>query len=157
MKIYVASSWRNRYQPSVIENLRHLGHEVYDFRNPGPGKRGFQWSEIDPEWQTWTPEEYKVALCHPIAQAGFELDADAMRRADVCVLVLPCGRSAHAEFGWMVGAGKGAVIYIPEPCEPELMYLIAGQAPRFTIATALADVETCVLEAYIERAAGGKK
>jgi len=34
MKFYVASNWRNQYQPRVVELLRLMGHEVYDFRNP---------------------------------------------------------------------------------------------------------------------------
>ena len=67
MKIYVASSWRNEFQPGVVEELRKLGHEVYDFRNPKKGNNGFQWSQIDENWQNWTPEEYTKALNHPIA------------------------------------------------------------------------------------------
>ncbi len=39
-----------------------------------------------------------------------------------CVLVLPCGRSAHTEAGWMCGAGRRVIAYIPEMGEPELMY-----------------------------------
>lgn len=39
--IYVASSWRNDYQSSVVEMLRALGHSVYDFKThlvrPGLG------------------------------------------------------------------------------------------------------------------------
>ncbi len=42
--------------------------------------------------------------------------------ADTCVLVLPCGRSAHTEAGWMKGAGKRTIVYIPKMEEPELMY-----------------------------------
>ena len=42
--------------------------------------------------------------------------------ADACVLVLPCGRSAHTEAGWMAGHGKKVVVYIPKMEEPELMY-----------------------------------
>ena len=38
------------------------------------------------------------------------------------MLVLPCGRSAHTEAGWMAGAGKRVIAYIPEMVEPELMY-----------------------------------
>ena len=38
------------------------------------------------------------------------------------MLVLPCGRSAHTEAGWMAGAGKHVIAYIPEMVEPELMY-----------------------------------
>ena len=49
-KIYVASSWRNEYQPEVVAALR-------------------------------------------------KADLDAMLWAETCVLVLPCGRSAHTEAG----------------------------------------------------------
>ncbi len=46
-KIYVASSWRNKYYPEVVEALRAAGHEVYDFRNPPHGGAGFHWTDID--------------------------------------------------------------------------------------------------------------
>ena len=46
----------------------------------------------------------------------------ALQQADTCVLILPCGRSAHTEAGWMAGAGKRVIAYIPEMIEPELMY-----------------------------------
>lgn len=122
MKIYVASSWRNDIQPEVVETLRKAGHEVYDFKNPRPGDHGFHWSDIDPDWQNWTPEQFIAGLHHPIAQRGFASDMDALRDCDTCVLVLPCGRSAHIEAGWAAGAGKRVIVYIPEQCEPELMY-----------------------------------
>jgi hypothetical protein len=35
MKIYAASSWRNELQPSIVVDLRELGHEVYDDRAIG--------------------------------------------------------------------------------------------------------------------------
>lgn len=38
MKIYVASSWRNTFQQSVVSELRLMGNEVYDFMNP-PGEQ----------------------------------------------------------------------------------------------------------------------
>ena len=47
---------------------------------------------------------------------------DALEWADACVLVLPCGRRAHTEAGWMAGRGKKVVVYIPKMEEPELMY-----------------------------------
>ena len=47
---------------------------------------------------------------------------EALEWADTCVLVLPCGRSAHTEAGWMAGAGRRVLVYIPEMMEPELMY-----------------------------------
>lgn len=124
MKIYVASSWRNEFQPAVVEVLRSMGHEVYDFRNPEKGNHGFSWSQIDPNWENWTSEEYVKALEHPIAVEGFDFDFDAMKWADCCVMVLPCGRSANTEAGWMKGVGKSVYVFQPIEQEPELMYKI---------------------------------
>lgn len=45
-KIYVASSWRNDFQPTVVKYLREAGYDVYDFKNP-PNRSGFAWSSID--------------------------------------------------------------------------------------------------------------
>lgn len=122
MKVYVASSWRNNRQPAVVELLRQLGHDVYDFKNPRKGEHGFSWSEIDPQWQNWTPDEHREALKHPIAVHGYTRDMDALNDCDACVLVLPCGRSAHLELGWAVGAKRETYVLEIEPIEPDLMY-----------------------------------
>lgn len=121
-KIYVASSWRNTFQPEVVQALRSAGHEVYDFRNPPHGRGGFHWSDIDEEWLEWSTADYMEGLKHPVAESGFKSDFDAMKWADACVLVLPCGRSAHTEAGWFSGSGRKTVVYMPEKQEPELMY-----------------------------------
>ena len=121
-RIYVASSWRNAYFPEVVRRLREAGHEVYDFRNPPQGGHGFRWTDIDPDCAEWTFAQYAEGLTHPAAERQFANDIDALEWADTCVLVLPCGRSAHTEAGWMAGAGKKVVVYIPERVEPELMY-----------------------------------
>lgn len=122
MKIYVASSWRNDFQPEVVFLLRKLGHEVYDFRNPPNGSGGFAWSEIDENWENWNTHQYRNALNTPIADKGFNSDFDGMKWADCCLMVLPCGRSANTEAGWMKGAGKTVYVYSPIKQEPELMY-----------------------------------
>lgn len=124
MKIYVASSWRNEHQPRVVAALRIDGHEVYDFRNPPNGLGGFAWSDIDKDWEDWTTEQYIKALTDPIAEDGFNSDFEGMKWADCCVMVLPCGRSANTEAGWMKGAGKKVFVYSPVKQEPELMYKI---------------------------------
>ena len=121
-RIYVASSWRNPYFPEVVNRLREAGHEVYDFRNPPHGGAGFHWTDIDPNAPAWTYAQYAEGLHHPLAERQFQADIDALTWADTCVLVLPCGRSAHTEAGWMAGAGKRVIAYIPEMVEPELMY-----------------------------------
>ena len=121
-KIYVASSWRNQYYPKVVTKLREEGHEVYDFRNPPHGHGGFKWQNLDPNFDKWGVEEYKQGLMHPSSERQFQADLDALNWADTCLLVLPCGRSAHTEAGWMKGSGKRTIVYIPEMQEPELMY-----------------------------------
>ena len=123
-KIYVASSWRNQYFPDVVKRLREYGHEVYDFRNPPHNHGAFMWKNIDPDFENWTVEDYKKGLEHPSSERQFQADLDALNWADTCILVLPCGRSAHTEAGWMKGAGKKviALIYPGERIEPELMY-----------------------------------
>lgn len=35
-KIYVASSWRNKHQQALVNELRQMGHDVYDLKNPRP-------------------------------------------------------------------------------------------------------------------------
>jgi nucleoside 2-deoxyribosyltransferase len=122
LKIYVASSWRNTIQPMVVQDLRAAGHEVYDFRHPAPGNDGFQWSEIDPHWQGWKAEEFIQLLEHPVAERGFGFDIRALDNADVTVLVLPSGRSAHLEAGFTAGQGKPVIVLLTGPLEPELMY-----------------------------------
>lgn len=129
MRIYVASSWRNEYQPSVVSALEAAGNEVYDFRNPsmGPGLRGrgFAWEDVAPNWEEWTTSEFRAALRHPAARDGFLSDLEAMRWANALVLVSPCGRSAHLEAGWAIGAQKPTAILLADGERPELMYSLA--------------------------------
>lgn len=122
-KVYVASSWRNEYQQMIVNALRAAGFEVYDFKTPN-GEEGFLWSNISENWQGWTMEQYREALKNDYAQFGFNRDFEAMQIADICILCLPCGRSAHLEAGWMKGEGKKVIAFIPpsEKIEPELMY-----------------------------------
>lgn len=125
-KIYLASSWRNNYQPECLAALRDSGHEVYDFRNPKPGDQGFHWSEIDEDWQSWDLRSYRKNLTHPIANGGFASDWNAMEWADTGVLLLPCGRSAHLEAGYFTGRNKQLFVLLHrDKFEPELMYKMA--------------------------------
>lgn len=129
MYIYVASSWRNpKYEEVLAKVQAQFGFDsVYDFKNPVPGDDGFHWSEIDKTYKETWPNDfaaYRKALAHPVAEHGFGLDMAALRRADVCLLVLPCGKSAHLELGYARGAGKFTVVLLEHETkfEPELMY-----------------------------------
>lgn len=140
MKLYIASSWRNEYYPEVVSKLREAGFDVYDFRNPPSGEGGFKWSYIDENYMDWTPEQYREQLnSNPLALRQLLNDMQALKECDACVLVLPCGRSAHTEAGWFCGAGKNVVVYIPCKQEPELMYgLFDG------VATTMDEVLECL-------------
>lgn len=125
-RIYLAASWRNPYHEDVLNALRAVGHKVYDFKNP-PYSTGFKWSDIGLELPC-AAADYRDALYrHPRASQGFNADFSAMRWADTCVMLLPSGRSAHLELGWMAGAGKHTIILTRDGEEPELMALLADR------------------------------
>ena len=114
--IYVASSWRNRIHPKVVRSLRARGHAVYDYRQGAVTRR-----DGDPLMADAT--DYAAALEQPAAVRAFHYDYAAMLAADTFVLVLPCGRSAHLELGWAVGARKRTAILLDDdPSTPELAY-----------------------------------
>lgn len=121
--VYVASSWRNTIYPAVIEVIKAAGIDHYDFRNPPEGA-GFGWEQIGatPFSRSESKQSYLEMIEHPRAIEGFAADFNAMQKADTFVLVLPCGKSAHLELGWAVGAGKRTAILLEDPVEPELMY-----------------------------------
>ena len=52
----------------------------------------------------------------------------ALDDCNACVLVMPCGRSAHLELGYMTGQGKPCIVHVPIGVrfEPELMYKLPG-------------------------------
>lgn len=129
-KIYLASSWRNQQQPKILVMLREMGHEVYDFRNPAPDNDGFSWKQCTMPWGE-TIDMYDMSLyvrhitTNPVAQKGFGLDRNALHWCDTCVLLLPCGRSAHLEAGYAMGQGKETFVLLnKDGFEPELMYLL---------------------------------
>lgn len=125
--IYVASSWRNDLHPLVVDRLRRAGATVYDFRHPEPGNDGFSWKQVhDADPKDWSVEQFIEALNHPIAQAGFDLDASALKHAKATVLVAPCGFSAALELGFGCGAKQKTYVLLERPLrEPELMVKLA--------------------------------
>lgn len=119
--LYIASSWRNSYQPFAVAACMVAGIKCYDFKDSD----GFHWKEVGLVHESHTFEQYQEALEQPRAQQGFSRDFEALQKADACLLILPSNRSAHLEAGWAIGQGKPTCIWIPEYDEPELMYLMA--------------------------------
>lgn len=123
MKLYVASSWRNERYDEVCARLREAGHELLDWRETSTA---FGWSQVDPHYKAWDGPGFIRGLEHPMARAGFEKDRSLMEEADACILLLPCGKSAHLEAGWFAGQGKPLFILLDEASTAELMYGFAS-------------------------------
>lgn len=120
-RIYVASSWRNKKLDIIVGSLRAAGFSAYDFREYDERGAAFNWTDIDPNWQTWDAGTFRERLNHPRALAGFDRDMGELRNAAALLLVLPCNRSAHLELGYAIGSGKPTAVLL-ENGEPELMY-----------------------------------
>lgn len=99
-----------RHLPSGYAGCSALGS---NFAAP---KKGSDWESAD---------EYLRMIEHPRSIEGFDADFAAMEKADTFILLLPCGKSAHLELGWAIGAGKRTAILLEDPVEPELMYRMA--------------------------------
>lgn len=112
-----ALAWEPDYDPNDDPTVwRHKagGYSVCgSLKTHAAPKKGSDYEPVD---------EYLRMIEHPRALEGFEADFNAMQKANTFVLVLPCGKSAHLELGWAVGAGKRTAILLEDPMEPELMY-----------------------------------
>lgn len=105
-RIYLAGSLRNPTIPAIGKQLRAAGHEVFD----GWYLDGVGANEL--------PET--------IASAHFRRDFNHMQWANTGVLVLPSGKSAHLELGYMLGLGKAGYVLFDQPPERwDLMYRLA--------------------------------
>ena len=113
MKVYVASSWNNEVYPEVVKALRRAGHDVYDFRHQGIS---------DPNPAEMNSEKLLNYLDEPKIRTIFKNDMDALMASDAVVCVLPCGRSAHLELGYGIGAGKRTVLLWHDGDAPDIMH-----------------------------------
>ena len=122
MNVYLIGALKNRGIIELANEIRALGFEVFDdWISPG--------EEADEKWQEYEAirgRSYKEALFGTHADTVFNYDLEHLRAADIVVLVLPCGKSAHLELGWAIGKGKiGYVLFDEEPTRYDIMYRFA--------------------------------
>jgi hypothetical protein len=127
MKIYLASSWKNHQIVRNLANLIRKGLpddvECDDFTDPSQGRFVFSWTEI-------TEDELKLNAKNFLederTQKVFKEDVSRIDWADVLIMILPCGKSAHMELGYAAGKGdKEIIVFAPggfESGEWEVMY-----------------------------------
>src|SRR5258705_9932067 len=121
--IYLIGSLRNPEVPKIAQQirLRLLDLEVFDdWYAAGP--------TADDSWRDYEKargRSYIESLgCYP-ARHVFEFDEAHLHRAVAAVLVLPAGKSAHLELGWLLGRGKPGYILLDNPERWDVMYQFA--------------------------------
>lgn len=113
MNIYISSSWKNRDRVrKLAQDLRALGHTVYDFTDPAsrgepelpPERFPVQFDPATHDYAAYlaSSPEYERAVAGNLNWI--------LERCDLCVLLLPCGADSHADWGAAVGAGKRSVV-----------------------------------------------
>lgn len=131
MKIYLGGSLQNETIKAIANDLRSslgYGSVVFD-----------DWMaahpEADDKWRQYSIQRgmnYEDAIRSNAGQNVFTMDMLHLIGSDVFVLVLPAGKSAHLEAGFMAGlrtAGFGKRMYI----------LLDGDTPRYDVMYAFAD------------------
>lgn len=122
--IYLIASLRNKRVPLIGNDLRKLGLDVFDdWWGVGP--------EADDFWQAYEKtrgRSYKDAIAGRANINTFNFDHSNMDRTDMGVLIMPAGKSAHLELGYMIGQGKkGFVLFEEEPERWDAMYRFATE------------------------------
>lgn len=124
MKLYLIGSLKNRSIIPLANDIRELGYDVFDdWISPG--------EEADEKWQAYEAmrgRSYHEAIEGHHANTVFNYDFQHLQEAEIVVMVLPCGKSGHLEFGWCIGQGKtGLILFEDEPERYDLMYKFADE------------------------------
>lgn len=135
MNIYLIGSLRNPKVPHTAERLRSEGFEVYDDWFSDGYEADVKWNE----YEHIRGRSFQEALEGWHATHVFENDMEHLEKADAGLLMLPAGRSAHLELGWIIGTGKPGYI------------LLEGEPERFDIMYRFASVVTSDLDQLISK------
>jgi nucleoside 2-deoxyribosyltransferase len=121
VKVYLIGSLRNPAIPALGNELRSAGFRVFDdWHAAGP--------RADDEWQRYEQERertYLEALKGESSRQVFEFDKRHLDSADAAVMVMPAGKSAHLELGYMARVKPTFVLFDKEPERWDVMYRFA--------------------------------
>jgi hypothetical protein len=117
--VYLMGSLANPNIPFVGNKIRELGFEaIDDWWSPGPLADSYlkHYAKI-------RKLNYKQTLETHAAKHIFNFDKGLIDRADIGVLVMNAGKSAHIELGYLIGTGKpGYILFDKEPAKIDIMY-----------------------------------
>ncbi len=103
MKIYIASSWKNENVCiEAAKRLRNNGHEVDCFCDTSTGRFVFSFAQLP---DISIHDGISIMDTEEVKKAFLE-DKKWIDWADVLIVILPCGKSAHLEAGYAKGTGK---------------------------------------------------
>ncbi len=122
MKIYLIGSLRNKYIPTIANEIEEkTGHEVFDdWFAPGP-RADDHWKE----YETARGRSYAEALKGYAATHIYAFDKHHLDNADIGVLILPSGKSCHLELGYLIGQGTRTYVLMDNPDRWDVMYQFA--------------------------------
>ncbi len=111
MKIYISASWKNRIAVrNLAETLRKYGHDVFDFTDPRYRKTSESPPEMFPEQFDPSRHIYSKYLDRKEWRDVVNENREEIRKADLIILLLPCGIDATADWALGVGMGKKSII-----------------------------------------------
>ncbi len=123
-KIYILGALKNNEITNIAEELRKINnknieYDVFDqWITPGPDADQYLF-----EYSKKRGWNYKEALTCDAARNNFDFDKRHIDTADIVVMVMPAGKSAHLELGYSIGKGKEAhILFDKEPERFDLMY-----------------------------------
>jgi hypothetical protein len=142
MKIYIATSWKNKkVARTVTEAFRMDGHEVDCFCDRTSGRYVFHWSEFVKNEGELKNYDAISFLLDPRTQKAFNEDKKWLDWAEAIVMIQPCGKSAHLEAGYAKGCGKKLYLWGEFPKgEVDVMYGFADKLFRTEDFSSLRDI-----------------
>lgn len=123
LNIYIATSWKNQVEAVTLANiLREEGFAVDCFCDPSTGRFVFSYADLPVEARLYDHIDIFTSAI-PGSVKAFNEDRKWLEWCDVCIMLLPCGKSAHIEAGFAAGRGKTLIIYGDGvPGQFEVMY-----------------------------------
>ena len=120
--VYIIGALKNPIVPEFTNRLVEEGFDAFsEWYTPGPEADSFLLDYA--KRRGWS---YKQALNSYAAEHIFNFDVRHLEAADIVVMLAPCGKSCHMEFGWHARTGKpGFILFDGEPERFDLMYRFA--------------------------------
>lgn len=111
LKVYLVGALKNKNIPLLGVYLRKQGFVVFDDWYSAGEFADTHWKDHE----QLRRRDYRGALAGEHAECVFQFDKRLLDASDAAVLVLPAGKSAYAELGYMRGRDKHTVALLDDP------------------------------------------